>query len=128
MTFPRRACSLFGLFFAATSASADDITTNGGKKITGKLVAVDAQGVTFSGGEAQAKIAGKDIVIVDFHQVIAPVPKDKETGKEAKVTRVELIDGSSFRAAKVALKGKKVEIELFPGPRGTDSTKARDCR
>ena len=64
-----------------------DMTTSGGKKITGKLVAVDAQGVTFSGGEAQARIAGKDIVVVDFHHAVSPVPKAKETGRDPTSSR-----------------------------------------
>jgi hypothetical protein len=118
MTIPRRPLFFLCLCLAAATASADDITTNGGKKITGKLVAVDAQGVTFSSGEAQAKISGKDIVVVDFHKPVSPVPKEKETGNEAKVTQVDLLDGSTFRTAKFTLKGKKVEIEQLPGPAG----------
>jgi hypothetical protein len=118
MTLHRRALLVLALFFATGIASADDITTSGGKKITGKLVAVDAQGVTFSGGEAQARIAGKDIVVVDFHHAVSPVPKDKETGRDPRIIQVDLIDGSTLRAAKFVLKGKKIEAELFPVPAG----------
>jgi hypothetical protein len=115
MTLTRRASFVLFLTLAAT-ASADDLTTSGGKRITGKLVAVDAQGVTFSSGEASAKVAAKDIVVVDFQHPVVPVPKDKDSGRELKVTEVELTDGSTFRLAKFVLKGKKVEAELFPGP------------
>ena len=118
MMFPRRA--LLPLIFAivCANASADDLTTSGGKKLTGKLVAVDAQGVTFSANDAQVKVPGKDIVIIDFQNKVSPVPKDKETGKDLKITEVELTDGSTFRSTKFVLKGKKIEVELFPGPAG----------
>src|SRR5262249_29555873 len=118
MTFFRRALLLLALALAATTATADDITTSSGKKITGKLVAIDAQGVTFSTGDAQVKVAGKDIVVLDLHNKVVPVPKDKETGKDMRVTEIELVDGSNFRATKFVLKGKKVETEFFPGPAG----------
>jgi hypothetical protein len=94
------------------------LTTSGGRKITGKLVGVDPQGVTFTSGEAQAKIAGKDIVVVDFGNPVAVVTKDKESGRVLKTIEVELTDGSTFRLAKFALKGKKVEAEMFPGAKG----------
>ena len=116
MLFSWRALIVLCAGLTGAIASADDVTTNGGKKVTGKLVAVDSQGITFSNGTAQAKIAAKDILIVDFHNSAAPVPKDKETGAEAKTTQVELLDGSTFRAAKSMIRGKIVEVELFPGP------------
>jgi NPCBM/NEW2 domain-containing protein len=118
MTFSRRVLFAAGLVLAAATASADDVTTGSGKKINGKVVAVDAEGVTLSSGEAQAKIAGKDIVVVDFGNKIVPVPKDKDSGKESKITEVELTDGSIFRTSRFVLKGKKVETDLFPGPSG----------
>jgi hypothetical protein len=118
MTFPLRALFVITLGIAATTASADDLTTTGGKKLTGKLVAVDAQGVTFGTGEAQAKVPGKDIVLIDLGNKVAPIPKDKETGKEVKVTEIELTDGSVIRAGKFVLRGKTIETELLAGPAG----------
>jgi hypothetical protein len=118
MTLSRRALLMLFLGLAAATVSADDLTTSAGKRITGKLVGVDAQGVTFSSGEAQAKIPGKDIVVIDFGNPVAPVPKDKESGRELKSIEVELIDGSIFRCAKFVLKEKKVEAEVFPGAKG----------
>lgn len=118
MTLNRRALLVFFLGVAAATASADDLTTSAGKRITGKLVGVDAQGVSFSSGEAQAKIPGKDIVVIDFGNPVAPIPKDKESGKELKSIEVELTDGSIFRCSRFVLKEKKVESEVFPGVKG----------
>jgi hypothetical protein len=118
MTLSRRALLMLFLGLATATASADDLTTSAGKRISGKLVGVDAQGVTFSSGEAQAKIPGKDIVVIDFGNPVASVPKDKESGRELKTIEVELIDGSIFRCAKFVLKEKKVEAEVFPGAKG----------
>lgn len=118
MTLSRRALLVLFLGFVAATAFGDDLTTSAGKRISGKLVGVDAQGVTFSSGEAQAKIPGKDIVVLDFGNPVAPVPKDKESGRELKSIEVELIDGSIFRCAKFVLKEKKVEAEVFPGANG----------
>jgi hypothetical protein len=57
-------------------------------------------------------------VVWSWVGLASPKTKDKDTGKDPKITEVELTDGSTFRTAKFALKGKKVEVELFPGPTG----------
>lgn len=94
---------------ASGGATADDVTTTAGKKISGKLVGVDAQGITFSTPEAKVQIPARDIVLVDFGNKVAPV------AKEATYSEVELTDGSTFRVARFALRGKKVETEVLPG-------------
>src|SRR5262245_12097344 len=118
MTSRRRVLLVLCLALATATASADDVTTSGGKRITGKLVGVDAQGVTFTSGMAQVKIAGMEIVVVDFGNQVAPVPKDKETGKAVRSIEVELIDGSIFRCSRFVFKDKRVEAEVFPGVKG----------
>ncbi|MBN9118235.1 MAG: NPCBM/NEW2 domain-containing protein [Planctomycetes bacterium] len=114
MRFTRRAATLvlcaLAVALVTTEAPADDVTTTAGKKISGKLVGVDAQGITFGTSDAKVPIAARDIVLVDFGNKPAPVPKD------ATYSEVELTDGSTFRVAKFALKGKKIETELLPGP------------
>jgi hypothetical protein len=105
----------------ANSGIAADLTTAGGKKISGTLVAVDSQGVTVTTGDAKVKISGKDLLVVDLHNAVAPIPKDKESGRTLKCTEIELTDGSIFRAAKFALKGKQVVVEPFPSPQGVES-------
>ena len=117
MPFPRRLPSALLLVLLAGTASADDLTTNVGKKISGKLVAIDAQGVTFSTGDARVTIPGKEIVVVDLNRKVAPMPK-AEGGKSV-VHEVELTDGSTFRVAKYSLRGKKFVTELATVPAGT---------
>jgi hypothetical protein len=101
--------ALFGLLSTAV-AGADELTTAAGKKLTGTLVAVDPEGVTFRAGTADAKVPAKDILLVDFGRPVAAPPKD------AKFSELRLTDGSSFRVGKFHLKGKKVEVEFLPGP------------
>src|SRR5262245_49317944 len=120
MTFTRRALLAATLGITAAMASADDLTTTDGKKLSGKLVAVDTQGVTFSTADAQVKVPGKDIIVLDLGNKVAPPPKDPD-GRPARIFEIELIDGSAFRAGKFVLKGKQVETELFPGPGGVTS-------
>jgi len=120
MRFFRWPLFAVSLFWLAASGTAADLTTARGKKISGTLVAVDPEGVTVSSGKAKVKISGKDILVVDFHNPIAPIPKDKETGRALKSTEIELTDGSTFRTTKFTLKGKQVVVELFPGPAGVE--------
>src|SRR6478672_5803696 len=100
---PRTRRTLIALAAAlvATSALADDLTTTGGKKITGKLVGIDATGATFSTGEARVTVPGKEIVVIDLGNKIAPIPKDKaDPGKLERMNEIELTDGSTIRAGK----------------------------
>ena len=102
----------FTLLVIASTARADDLTTTAGKKLTGKVVSVDGQGVTFTASEASVKVAGRDIVLIDFgHKIVTPA-------KDAKFNELELTDGSTFRIGKFLVKGKKVEFEPPPGPPG----------
>jgi hypothetical protein len=116
MRFTRRVatpalCAL-AVVFLASEVGADDVTTTAGKKINGKLVGVDAQGITFSTPGAKVPIPARDIVLVDFGNKQIPPPKD------ATFSEIELTDGSTFRVASFALRGKRFETELLPGPTG----------
>lgn len=93
-------------------ATADDLTTSGGKTLKGKLVGVDAQGVTFSTGDAQVKMPSRDIVMIDLGHKVAPISKD------TRFHEIELTDGSTLRIGRFVVKGKKFETELLPGPAG----------
>jgi hypothetical protein len=112
MRFTRRAAVLAVLPLAVallvSVASADDVTTTAGKKINGKLISVDAKGVTFQANNATVPIAGREIVLVDHGNKLLPAPK--ETYSE-----IELTDGSTIRVAKFLLKGTKFEVEQLPG-------------
>jgi hypothetical protein len=123
----------------STFAGADDLTTGAGKKLTGSLVSVDKDGVTFKVGDAPLQVAGKEIVFIDLGRKPLPLAKD------VKYHEVELTDGTRFRCVKFAIKKKAFELELLPGPkdvpspafelpltsvfyvmRGADDTKTRD--
>ena len=79
MRFVRRVTSAAPLAVAllallVAGACGDDVTTTAGKKLTGKLVGVDAQGITFSTADAKVPIPGRDIVVVDLGNPVAAVP------------------------------------------------------
>jgi hypothetical protein len=116
MPFSRRVLFALAFSLSAAAAFADDLTTGAGKKMSGKLVAIDAQGVTFSTGDARVTIPGKEIVLLDLGNKVAPMPKAE--GGKSLVHEVELTDGSTFRVAKYSLKGKKFETELATVPAG----------
>jgi hypothetical protein len=101
-------CVLWG------EVSADDLTTSAGKTLKGKLVSVDAEGVTFSTSEAQVKIPLRDLILIDLGNPVASIPKD------TKFNEMELTDGTTLRIAKYAVKGKKFETQLLPGPEGQE--------
>lgn len=112
MPFPRRTLFALAAVLLASAAAADDLTTGGGKKVTGKLVGIDAQGATFLSGETRVTVAGKDIVVIDLGNKVAPLPKD------ARAVEIELTDGSTLRVGKFLIKGRKVETELLTLPAG----------
>jgi hypothetical protein len=92
------------------TARADDVTTTAGKKITGKLISVDAQGITFATAEARVPISARDIVVVDLANEAVQRPKDTPFAE------IELTDGSTLPVARYTLKGKKFETDQLPGP------------
>lgn len=100
---------LLGLL-ADASARSDELTTTGGKKVTGTLTLVDAQGVTFKTSTGDMRVAAKDIVLVE----LAPPPAPPA----GQYNEFELNDGSTLRCGKFLLKGKIFEVELLPGPNG----------
>ena len=114
MPRPRRsafAAAVLGLLCAGAAAG-EDFTTVAGKKYSGKLVAVDATGVTFRTGTGETKLAAKELVLVDLGNKPLPPAKD------AKYHEIELTDGSVVRCGRFLLKGKAVEADLLPGPPG----------
>lgn len=112
MPFTRRLLVALTLGLAAAAAHADDLTTGGGKKLTGKLVGIDAQGVTFTAGEAKVTVLGKEVILIDLGHKVSPLVKDQ------RVNEIELTDGSTFRAGKFSVKGRKIEAELLTIPTG----------
>ena len=101
--------ALAALAILVQGAAGDDVSTTAGKKVSGKLVSVDAKGVTFQTPGARVEIPGRDIVAVDLGNKVKPTPPD------ATFALLELTDGSSIRFAKFALKGTQVEGEPLFG-------------
>jgi len=100
------------LVVLVVAARADDVTTVGGKKLTGKLLAVDAEGVVIDVAGTEVKVSAKEVLLIDLGNKVAAPAKDQ------KYHEVELTDGSVLRVGKYAVKGKKLEVELLPGPAG----------
>lgn len=121
MRTPTRAALALGILSLALlhgPASADDVTTSAGKKITGKLVAVEADNVTLEIGGNKAQMSARDLVSITFGAEVARLPKDVTTYSE-----IELTDGSTFRVASFTLKDTKFDAKLIPGPAGVELPK-----
>jgi hypothetical protein len=109
-----RRLSLCALALAAlplVPVAADDVTTTAGKKVSGKLAAVDAKGVSLRLESALVDIPARDIVVVDLGNKVRALPKET-------FTEVELTDGSILRGAKFGVKGKAVVLDALPGGGG----------
>jgi len=104
--------ALVALLTTTATAADHHLTTIAGKKLTGKLVAVDGDGVTFQSSSSPTKISGKELLLVDLGQKVSPVPAG------TKIVEIELGDGSRFRCEKFLIKGKAITATLFPGPTG----------
>lgn len=103
---------LFLGLITVASAGADDVTTLAGKKLHGKLVKIDRDGITFQVDSKDSQLSGKELLIVDLgNKIVAPHPG-------AKFHEIELIDGTILQCDKFTIKGKKVAVELLPGPEG----------
>jgi NPCBM/NEW2 domain len=94
------------LFVPALAAA--DLATLEGKKLTGDIVAISGNELTFKSPAGEEKF-----LVTTLHSVtVGPNPKAMETGK--KHTTVELIDGSLFRCSEIVIKGETVELKLLP--------------
>lgn len=91
-------------------ASAAELTTLDGKKVTGEITAITANELTFKSMAGEEKFAITAISSV----TLGPSPKPLASG--TKHSLVELNDGSSFRCASVAFRGPNVELSLLGMP------------
>lgn len=105
MSLPR---TLLALVLLAPSAAAADLTTLDGKKLTGEIVGISGNELTFKSPAGEEKF-----LVTTIHSVtMGPAPRGFETGKPH--TTVELIDGTFFRCSDIAIKGDTVELKLLP--------------
>lgn len=116
MNLPR---TLLALVTLAPAAAAAELTTLDGKKLTGDIVGISGNELTFKSPTGEEKFLVTTINSV----TLGPTPRGFETGKPH--TTVELIDGTFFRCANVTIKGESVELKLLPPSGATPMTPAR---
>lgn len=102
---PARLC-LVGLILASV-ASAAEVTTLSGKKLTGDVIAISRTGITLktTGGEDLIPVA--DVLLMELN----PTTAAKDDFAE-----IELTDGSTLACVGVAFKGADAELTLVGGP------------
>ena len=91
----------------APIASAAELQTLDGRKLTGEIVSIVGNDLTFKFAAGEEKF-----LVTTLHSVTTgkpPIPID--AGK--KHTIVEFVDGSSFRCSEIVLKEKSVELKLL---------------
>ena len=103
----RFAPSLLAAVAALSTASAADVTTLAGRKVSGAVVAIDATAVTVqeAGATTPTRLTVKELALVEFRPSTPP--------KEAKFDELELTDGSVLRLTKLSVRGKQIEPTLL---------------
>ena len=97
----------------APAAPAAELATLDGKKLTGEIVSISGNELTFKTQAGEEKLLVTTIAAI----TTGPAPKQLDSGK--KHTTVELTDGSLFRCTEIAIKGESVELKLLsPGTTG----------
>jgi hypothetical protein len=84
-----------------------ELATLDGKKLTGEIVSIVGNELTFKTASAEEKFLVTTLSAV----TVGPAPKAVETGKP--YTHVELTDGSVFRCESIAVKGNDIELKLL---------------
>lgn len=98
--------TLIAVLIAAPFAAAAELQTLDGRKITGDIVSVVGNDLTFKGPTGEEKF-----LVTTIHSVTTgPTPK-VDTSK--KHTTVELVDGSLFRCSEIVIKGKNIELKML---------------
>jgi NPCBM/NEW2 domain len=104
MTFLRVA---FAGLLLVPIAAASELATLDGKKLTGEIVSIVDNELTFKSATGDEKFLVTAISAV----TVGPAPKALASG--TRHTVVELTDGSVFRCESIAVKGKAVEMKLL---------------
>jgi hypothetical protein len=118
MSLPR---TLLAAALLAYPAAAADLATLDGKKLTGEIVNIAGNELTFKSATGEEKF-----LVTTLHSVVTgPAPRGVDSG--TKHTTVELIDGSLFRCAEITIKGEAVELKLLP-PSAPGAPKAASPR
>jgi hypothetical protein len=116
-----RICLLLVAGLVASPVFAADLTTLDGRKLTGDIVSVVGNDLTFKTATGEEKFLVTTIGSI----TTGTNPKAIEGGK--KHTVVELVDGSIFRCESVSVKGKMLEMKLLGMSPRTLSVLIRDA-
>jgi hypothetical protein len=99
------------LLLSWTTLSAEELVPLVGKPISGRLLSVSSDTLTFQNGDAPpVTYSFKEIGAVDFKVPVTALPKD------SKYDLLELTDGSQFRLTQLKLTGKTLQFS----PAGAD--------
>jgi hypothetical protein len=99
--------ALLLLLAFASAAPAAEVTTLSGRKLTGDVVAVTAEGVTLKTAAGEESIPAADLLVVEL---------SNETPRRDKYAEIELTDGSVLACESFAFKGDRAEMKLVSGP------------
>ena len=119
MSLPR---TLLAVALLAPPAAAAELATLDGKKLTGEIVNIAGNELTFKTTAG----AEEKFLVTTLHSVtVGPAPRAVDAG--TRHTTVELIDGSLFRCAEITIKDQSVELKLLPpagpgAPKGSPRT------
>ncbi len=94
------------IVFLASSVCAADLTTLSGKKFTGDVTSINAQGITLKAATGDVTTSLTDALLVELGSI---------TSIQTKFTEVELIDGSVLHCLAVTLKRQQAELTLHGG-------------
>jgi hypothetical protein len=98
--------TLLAVLALAPTATAAELATLDGRKMTGEIVAITGNELTFKAGATEEKF-----LVTTLHSVNTGVSaKAPPTGKHV---TVELTDGSLFRCSDVVIKGTMLEMKLL---------------
>jgi hypothetical protein len=101
--------TFLAVMLLAPTAAAAELVTLEGKKITGDIVAISGNELTFKSSAGEEKFLVTTLSAV----TTGPAPKFDASKKH---TTVELIDGSLFRCSEITIRGKTVEAKLLTSP------------
>jgi len=116
MTFSR---TLFAVLLLLPAASAAELATLEGRKITGDIVAIAGNELTFKSA------AGEEKFLVTTLNSVTTGPAPKAIDASTKYTTVEFVDGSLFRCESIAVKGETIEMKLLGSSARTISVPMR---
>ncbi len=112
--------TLLVVLFLSPALPASELATLDGRKITGEIVSIVGNELTFKSPKGEEKFLVTTLNAV----TTGPAPKALPAG--TKHTTVELVDGSLFHCSDIVIKGKMLEMKLLGASPRTVSVLMRD--